>query len=346
MGTSNLTLDLLADAPAIAPSGLRTHAPTGVHHLILDTETTGLGAGHRIVELAVIELVNRKPTGREFHHYLDPEREIDRDAQAVHGISRAFLRGKPKFRDIAEAFLEFVGEGRELVAHNAPFDLGMLNAELSHAGIQVQLENRVKLTDTLSLARRMFPGQSASLDALCERFRVSRVSRKQAHGALIDARLLAQIYVEMTREQGTLNYGTRAPEAPPKPVHVQRGPLVVLQPTADELAAHEAFLDEIERASGGYCGFRGKWPPPPPKPAAQVEQPSAAAAPEFGSGSAGDQFNPFGEADLAPDAIDELLGESAATMTEAHRPDNDRSDSPPPEVLSGWLSETDFTPSI
>lgn len=165
--------------------------------IVIDTETTGLepSAGHRIVEIACVELENLLPTGRHFHRYVDPEREIDVDAQRVHGISNAFLVGKPRFADpeVADAFLEFI-DGADLIAHNAAFDRGFVDHELLRAARPSTLPSR--WVDTLALAQKRFPGMYNSLDALCKRFKISLAEREK-HGALVDARLLAGVYLEL-----------------------------------------------------------------------------------------------------------------------------------------------------
>ena len=166
-----------------------------MRHIILDTETTGLSAkeGHRIIEIGAVEMINYSLTGKKLHLYINPEREIDEGAQAIHGISGEFLQDKPVFSDVADSFLEFVGEDM-LVIHNAPFDVGFLNAELVRCHRPILQDGRV--TDTLALARQKFPGAQASLDALCRRFQIDN-SHRDLHGALIDADLLAGVFVEL-----------------------------------------------------------------------------------------------------------------------------------------------------
>ena len=168
-----------------------------IREIVLDTETTGLDprSGHRLVEIACVELVDYLPTGRHFHRYVDPERDIDPDAERVHGLSRSFLTGKPCFAEaeVSEAFLEFVADA-ELIAHNAPFDRGFINSELEMAGFTGIHETR--WIDTYTLAAKRYPGMYNSLDALCKRFRISLAEREK-HGALIDARLLAEVYLEL-----------------------------------------------------------------------------------------------------------------------------------------------------
>jgi DNA polymerase-3 subunit epsilon len=171
-----------------------------LRQIVLDTETTGLSptAGHRIVELACIELVDRKKTGNHFHHYINPEREIDGGALKVHGLSSTFLAGKPKFSEIVDSFVEFV-RGAELVIHNAPFDMGFLNSELKLAGMSTLDSICADVCDTLPLARRKHPGKKNSLDALCLRYQVDNAHRN-LHGALLDADLLAEVFIRMTNE--------------------------------------------------------------------------------------------------------------------------------------------------
>ena len=170
-----------------------------MRQIVIDTETTGLdpGQGHRIIELAGLEVVNRRATGRTVHFHLDPEREIDLGATEVHGKTWEDLRGKPKFRDIADEFLEFA-RGAEWVIHNAPFDVAFLDGELALAGLPGCTGAYSRLTDTLALARDMFPGKRNSLDALCERLGVANAHRT-LHGALLDAQLLSEVYLAMTR---------------------------------------------------------------------------------------------------------------------------------------------------
>ena len=169
-----------------------------MRQIVLDTETTGLEPeqGHRIIEIGCVELVDRRPTGRNFHQYLQPDREIDSRAEEVHGISNAFLADKPRFGDVVEDLLAYL-EGAELVIHNAPFDTGFVNAELARLdGAWGRLEDHCTVLDTLALARRMHPGQRNSLDALCTRYRIDN-SRRDKHGALLDSELLAEVYLEL-----------------------------------------------------------------------------------------------------------------------------------------------------
>jgi len=235
-----------------------------MRQIVLDTETTGLEPelNHRVIEIGCVELVNRRPTGRTFHRYLNPEREIDDGALAVHGISRTDLDGQPRFADIVEELLTFL-EGAELVIHNAAFDVAFLDAELARlAGMRRQVASVCQVLDTLALARELHPGQRNSLDALCKRYGVDN-SGRELHGALLDARILADVYLAMTGGQGALALagadvpaqavpGARAAR-PPQRAAV---PLVVLAATPEELAAHEVMLAVIVKASGG----RVFWP--------------------------------------------------------------------------------------
>src|SRR5690606_29140991 len=176
-----------------------------MRQIVLDTETTGLSPlqGHRIIEIGCVELVNRRLTGREYHRFINPEREIDEGAERVHGISREELRGQPRFAEIADELLEFI-RGAELVIHNAEFDVGFLEHELGlMRHMQPRITQHARVLDTLTLAREMHPGQRNSLDALCKRYEVDS-SRREVHGALIDAELLANVYLAMTGGQTAL----------------------------------------------------------------------------------------------------------------------------------------------
>jgi DNA polymerase-3 subunit epsilon len=230
-----------------------------MRQIVLDTETTGLEPelNHRVIEIGCVELVNRRSTGRSFQRYLNPEREIEDGALAVHGISRTDLDGQPRFADIAEELLAFLA-GAELVIHNAAFDVAFLDAELARLpGERRQVASICQVLDTLSLARELHPGKSNSLDALCKRYGVDN-SARELHGALLDARILADVYLAMTGGQGALELA----EAP-LPAHAVDGtrplraplrlgvPLPVLAATAEELLAHEAMLAAIAKASGG-----------------------------------------------------------------------------------------------
>jgi DNA polymerase III subunit epsilon len=223
--------------------------------IVLDTETTGLDplGGRRLIELACVELDDLIPTGRSFHRYIHPEREIDADAERVHGLSLAFLKDKPKFgdADVVEAFLDFVGDAA-LIAHNAAFDRGFINAELERLGRAGFRETR--WIDTLGLASQRFPGMYNSLDALCKRFKISLVEREK-HGALIDAKLLANVYLELKggREK-TFDLGLgparRASEAAPTVAYGPRPRPLAPRSTEDERIRHAGFIrDAIKEAA-------------------------------------------------------------------------------------------------
>ena len=216
--------------------------------ILFDTETTGLepGEGHRIVEIAALELINDLPTGRHFHAEIDPERDIPDDAARIHGLTAERLAGKPRFAAIAQELTAFLGDGA-LIAHNAPFDFGFLNAEYRRLGLPPLDPGR--MIDTLVLAKRRFPGMPNSLDALCRRFSID-LSARTTHNALLDCRLLAAVYVELTggRQRGlTLE---SEPGPPPTVIHTyeydaRRTPRLI-SPAADELAAHASLLDRLK----------------------------------------------------------------------------------------------------
>jgi DNA polymerase III subunit epsilon len=232
-----------------------------MRQIILDTETTGLDAkqGHRIIELAAVEMIDRRPTGRNLHLYLDPEREVDAGAAEVHGMNWDDLRDKPKFRDIAAEFIEFA-RGATWVIHNAPFDVGFLDHEFAREGLGASATLYDGLLDTLAMAREAFPGKRNNLDALCERLGVSNAHRT-LHGALLDANLLAEVYLAMTRGQETLTIDMgsgpaiigSARSADATLSSAARPALVVIIPTSEELAAHQAYLAALARDAKGGC---------------------------------------------------------------------------------------------
>ncbi|HQR19364.1 MAG TPA: DNA polymerase III subunit epsilon [Burkholderiaceae bacterium] len=216
--------------------------------VVLDTETTGLEAkeGHRIIEVGAIEVVARRITERRFHHYVNPERDSDEGALAVHGLTRHFLEDKPKFAEIVDDLLAFV-QGAEVIIHNAAFDLEFLDAELARLGRPPFTQHCLKVTDSLQLAREQHPGKRNSLDALCERYQVSNAHRT-LHGALLDAGLLAEVYLAMTRGQDSLviddmvEHSALASVGP-----VDASQLILVTASAEEVAAHEALLDGIAK---------------------------------------------------------------------------------------------------
>jgi DNA polymerase-3 subunit epsilon len=246
-----------------------------MRQIVLDTETTGLEPelGHRIIEIGCVELVNRRVTGRTFHRYLNPERAIDEGAMAVHGIKRADLDDKPKFADVADELVAFISDA-ELVIHNAAFDVAFVDAELARLpGGPRSVAMLCRVLDTLTLARSMHPGQRNNLDALCKRYEVDN-SRRDLHGALLDAQILADVYLAMTGGQ----VGLALSEGPATARTASDGqtvralvrtdlPLCIVMATEEEARAHESMLAIIAKASGGKC----LWLPAPP-PAMVPEQ--------------------------------------------------------------------------
>ncbi|MCC7327763.1 MAG: DNA polymerase III subunit epsilon [Burkholderiales bacterium] len=227
-----------------------------MRQLIIDTETTGLDAkqGHRIIEFAALELVDRRPTGRSLHLHFDPEREIDIGATEVHGMTWDDLKSRPKFQDQARQIVEFV-RGAEWIIHNAPFDVGFLDREFEHCALSGCATLYGGLIDTLAMAREAFPGKRNNLDALCERFGVSNAHRT-LHGALLDAQLLAEVYLAMTRGQESLTIELGAAPAATLlsgAASAARPALLVLVPTTEEEAAHAAYLADLDRESHGRC---------------------------------------------------------------------------------------------
>jgi DNA polymerase-3 subunit epsilon len=235
-----------------------------MRQLVLDTETTGLypEQGHRIIELAGLELVDRRPTGRSVHFYLDPEREVDEAAAEVHGMTWDDLKGKPRFAEVAAEFVLFA-RGAEWVIHNAPFDLAFLDAEFRRAGLAACATVYAGVVDTLALAREQFPGKRNNLNALCERFAIDNAQRT-LHGALLDAQLLAEVYLAMTRGQETLiidmappaGLGGLARSGSVLPAGAGRPALRRIDPTPEELAAHDDYLAALDKETKGRCLWR------------------------------------------------------------------------------------------
>lgn len=236
----------------------------GLRQIVLDTETTGLEPreGHRILEIGCVELVNRRITKRVFHVYLNPEREVDAEAVNVHGLSNDFLADKPLFAEVAKDFLDFI-KGAELVIHNAAFDVGFINHEFALLGAEWgQVSAHCSVLDTLTLARQLHPGQKNSLDALCRRYEIDN-SHRELHGALLDAEILADVYLLMTGGQVALSLGGADAAAAAaradtgiRRLKANREPLRIIRADAAELAAHEARLAAIDKASGGNCVWR------------------------------------------------------------------------------------------
>jgi DNA polymerase III subunit epsilon len=226
--------------------------------IVLDTETTGLNAGNgdRIIEIGCVEIVNRRVTGRTYHTYLNPECEVNPDATAVHGYTLQDLLDKPKFAEVAQEFAAFV-EGAELIIHNAPFDVGFLNAEF----MLLQNNDFLQATqctalDTLTLAKELHPGKRNNLDALCERYEINNAHRS-LHGALLDARLLADVYLAMTRGQDTLSIDLEHADDPHQArIDLRSLPLSTWTPPPQALAAHEAYLDALDKEVKGTCQWR------------------------------------------------------------------------------------------
>jgi DNA polymerase-3 subunit epsilon len=234
-----------------------------MRQIFLDTETTGLSpeSGDRIIEIGCIEMHNRRLTGRSLHVYLNPERANHPDAVKIHGLTDEFLADKPLFARVADELLEFV-EGAEIIIHNAGFDIGFLNEELRRIGRPKFPGFVTQVTDSLLMAREMFPGKANSLDALCKRLEVDN-SNRALHGALLDAGLLAEVYIRMTRGQNSLvidDGEASAAQAALEAVDFARLGLRVLQADADETAAHTALLAELDKASGGKTLWRALEP--------------------------------------------------------------------------------------
>jgi len=230
-----------------------------MRQIILDTETTGLEPkqGHRIIEIGCIELINRRKTERNFHQYLNPERDIEDGAFNIHGLSNEFLSDKSRFADIAQEFIDFIRDG-ELIIHNAPFDVGFINAELKLLGKKWgKIEDYCTVFDTLVLAREKHPGQKNNLDALCKRYEVDN-SQRDLHGALLDAKILLDVYLKMTGGQTDLTFHSVATSHGAKGkseqyINNKHKKLVVIEPTENELAEHRLLLESIEDKNKGKC---------------------------------------------------------------------------------------------
>lgn len=237
-----------------------------MRQIVLDTETTGLAPaeGHRIIEIGCVELVNRRLTGSHYHQYLQPDREIDAGAIEVHGITNEFLVDKPRFADLAADFLDYI-KGAELIIHNAPFDVGFIDHELAQLGKRWgSLAQYCSVLDTLAMARRLHPGQKNNLDALCKRYGIDN-SHRDLHGALLDAEILADVYLMMTGGQASLSLGggdepteSAGQGEGIRRLAADRPALTVLRASAEELARHEQRLAAIRKASGGTCLWDGR----------------------------------------------------------------------------------------
>ena len=231
--------------------------------IVLDTETTGLepSQGHRIIEIGCVEMINRRLTGNNYHQYIHPDREIDEGALAVHGISNEFLADKPRFDDIIADFIDYI-DGAELIIHNAPFDVGFLDAELARIDGFGRVDECCAVLDTLVMARQKHPGQRNSLDALCGRYDIDN-SRRDKHGALLDAEILADVYLAMSGGQRTLSLDAAAASERSNGQHSgirriarEAVNLVVVQASGEELDAHKARLQAIDQACGGEAVWR------------------------------------------------------------------------------------------
>jgi DNA polymerase-3 subunit epsilon len=229
-----------------------------MRQIVLDTETTGLNprTGDRVIEIGCVEIFNRKLTGNSFHRYINPERDSDEAALAVHGLTTEFLRDKPKFHEIAEELREFVKDA-EIIIHNAPFDLGFLNHEFERLGLPPFVDHCSNVIDTLVHAKELHPGKRNSLDALCDRYGISNAHRK-LHGALLDSELLADVYLAMTRGQNMLSMDVEVEEAGGGALleAVPLGEIIVVSAAADELAEHDAVLAALDKGVKGECVWR------------------------------------------------------------------------------------------
>jgi DNA polymerase-3 subunit epsilon len=221
-----------------------------LRQIILDTETTGIGHdhGHRLIEIGCIELIDRRLTGKHFHRYINPERKVDEGAFKVHGLSDEFLSDKPKFAEIKKEFVEFV-EGAELVIHNAPFDVGFINAEFKRIDKSLKLESFCQITDTLVLAKQKHPGQRNSLDALCKRYQIDATDRV-LHGALLDAQLLADVYLAITSGKKKMELNENTVKLNQSNHHELVSHSPVYFASEEELEEHRRILNQIQKKSG------------------------------------------------------------------------------------------------
>ena len=217
-----------------------------MRQVFLDTETTGLdpNQGHRIIEIAAVEFNNRQSTSKKYHSFINPEREIDAAAEEVHGLSLEFLQDKPLFQDVAQDFLNFI-QGAELIIHNAPFDVGFINAELGRLGLAKLEENEVHITDSLQFAKDLRPGQRNSLDALCRAYDIDN-SERTLHGALLDAQLLGEVFIAMTRGQEAISMDFVEENSTLTKKDIDFSKLKVIKATSSEVQAHESYLQRIQ----------------------------------------------------------------------------------------------------
>ncbi len=230
-----------------------------MRQVVLDTETTGLevSQGHRIIEIGCVEIMHRRTTNQTFHQFINPEREIDEGASEVHGIKQDFLKNKPRFSNIVDDLIQFI-DGAELIIHNASFDVGFINTELSLAKHSIaDIRERCMVIDSLELARKLHPGQKNSLDVLCKRYEIDN-SHRELHGALLDAQILADVYLAMTGGQTTLSLAANFDKSTQQKMSadntkIQRPALKIIYANEDELCAHEAFLNKIQQESDSGC---------------------------------------------------------------------------------------------
>lgn len=225
-----------------------------MRQIVLDTETTGIdpSAGHRIIEIGCVEMVERKLTGRTYHVYINPEREVEAEAITVHGITNEFLADKPKFAEIADEFFEFI-KGAELVIHNAAFDIGFMDAEFARLKPVRKTEDYCSVVDSLAVARKKHPGQKNNLDALCKRYGVDN-SNRELHGALLDAEILADVYLLLSGGQTALSLDSGSEEGGSaggiRRLPADRAPLSIVQASAEEAEAHDEFMGMMEKQAG------------------------------------------------------------------------------------------------
>lgn len=243
-----------------------------MRQIILDTETTGLSPrnGNRILEIGCVEVLNRQLSGKNLHFYINPERDSEEGALAVHGLTTEFLADKPTFKQIAAEFLDYV-RGAQIIIHNAPFDVGFLDAELALLGLPPFKEHVADVADSLQMAKELHPGRRNSLDALCDRYGISNAHRV-LHGALLDAELLAEVYLSMTRGQNSLTMDLGAEEEVSEGEgKLELAPLaevIVVTASEEELGLHEDVLNQLDKEARGSCVWR--FEPPPPEAAAEA----------------------------------------------------------------------------
>jgi DNA polymerase-3 subunit epsilon len=243
----------------VGDKSVNTEKQANSRQIVLDTETTGLepSQGHKIIEIGCVEMINRRLTGNNYHQYLQPDREIDEGAQAVHGISNEFLADKPRFSDVVKDFIEYL-DGAELIIHNAPFDVGFIDHEFKLAGAEYgRVSSYCSVVDTLVMARKMRPGKKNNLDVLCKEYQVNNAHR-ELHGALLDAELLAEVYLHMTGGQSALSLesddatAAGVGEISVKKLSADRKPIKIIQASNEEILAHQAIIEKMENKVGSW----------------------------------------------------------------------------------------------